>query len=106
MDFVKKNAKSIVTFLVTVIAQAISGQVESGKPLPNGWADWLSFLGTALVAAGLVWLTGNKQDLGQVINSTSKLNQDEQKQVAQSTLDVLPNPVSDSVVASYPNWVK
>lgn len=104
MDFVKKNAKAIVTFIITAIAQGISSQIASEQPLPEDWAGWLALLGTSLVAAVVVWITGNKQSAEQVTASMRKLDPVEQEQVAKDTLDVLPNSVSDEVVNTYPRW--
>jgi hypothetical protein len=103
MDFVKKNAKAIATFLAAVLLQAIADAVNSGK-IPSTLSEWGSYLVTALITATVVWLTGNKLDLGQILAGMRDLDVPEQQQVAEQTLDTLPNPVSDEVVAGYPNW--
>lgn len=104
MDFVLKNAKSIVAFIVTALAQAISDRVSTGQGLPDSLAEWARFLGLSLVAAAVVWVTGNKQDGKQVADAMRKLPQEEKVEVAQKTLDSLPDPVSDKVVRDYPRW--
>ena len=104
MDFVAKNAKAIVTFIITAVAQAISDQVSSGEALPDTLGGWARLLGLALVAAVVVWVTGNKQDGKQVADAMRKLPQEEKVEVAQKTLDSLPDPISDKVVRDYPRW--
>lgn len=104
MEWVKKNAKSIVAFAITAIVQAVSDRTKTGEGLPSTPAEWLTFLGLSLLAAAVVWLTGNKQDAEQVIKATNKLSTEDQVKVAKETLQVLPDKVSDNVVATYPRW--
>lgn len=103
MDFIKKNAKAVVTFVLAVVLQAANDAFASGHP-PLTIGDWLRYLGTSLVAAIVVWLTGNKLDLGQILAGMKKLPVPEQREVAEETLTKLPDRVSDSVVNGYPNW--
>jgi hypothetical protein len=103
-DFIHKHAKAVVAFLVTAIAQAVVEAVNSGAGLPTSWSEWGTFLLVSVAAGVFVWLTGNKLDSGQIIAATQKLPVDEQTKVAQGTLTKLPDPVSDQVVAGYPNW--
>ena len=106
MDFVAKNAKAIVTFIITAVVQAIQDAVNSGQALPHDLTGWVRFVGVSLIAAGIVWVTGNKLDVNQVIKATQKLEPSEQATVARTTLTVLPDPISNKVVADYPNWVQ
>jgi hypothetical protein len=102
--FIRTHAKAVVAFLVTALAQAIVDAVKTGGGLPTTWSTWGTFLITSLSAAVFVWITGNKLDTNQVVAATSKLPVDGQVQVAQGALTQLPNPVSDQVVAGYPDW--
>lgn len=106
MDFIKTNAKAIVGFIVTAIAQAIVDARASGEALPaiNDWKGWLAFLGISLGGAVVVWATGNKLDLKQVLSTVPKLAPPEQKAVAEKALTVLPNDISDGVVDGYPSF--
>lgn len=99
-DAVLKNAKSIATFVLAVILQAVTDAFQTGE-VPDTWQDWLRYLGLSLGAAAVVWITNNKLDLGQVLSATKKLPPTEQATVAAETLDDLPNPLSDGVVADY-----
>lgn len=103
MDFLKVNLKAIVAFVLTTVAQAVSDALNSETP-PATLADWGRYLGFAVVAAVVVWATGNKLDLGQILAGTKKLDVPEQAQVAREALTELPDTVSDRVVKTYPNW--
>lgn len=104
MDFILKNAKSIVAFIVTALAQGVTDRVNTGQGLPQTPGEWAAFLGISFAAAVVVWITGNKQDGEQVADAMRKLPQHEKVEVAQKTLDSLPDPVSDKVVREYPRW--
>ena len=106
MDFIKVNAKAIVGFIVTAIAQAIVDARASGDALPaiDDWKGWLAFVGISLGGAVVVWATGNKLDLKQVLNTVPKLEPVAQKAVAQKALTELPDDLSDGVIDGYPNW--
>jgi hypothetical protein len=104
MEFVKKNAKAVAIFVFAILGQAINDQIKTGQALPDTLGGWGEFLATALLAGVVVWLTGNKLDLAQILAGTKKLPVPEQRVVAEETLTKLPDPVSDSVVSGYPNW--
>lgn len=104
MDLIYKNAKAVVAFILAALLQAVTDRINTGQALPSTLGEWGRFLGLSLLAAVVIWVTGNKQTADQVTSAVTKLTVPEQKQVAQTTLDVLPTPVSDKVVAEYPKW--
>lgn len=104
IEWVKKNAKAVAIFVFTIIGQAVTDRIKTGQALPDTLGGWGEFIGTAVFAGVVVWVTGNKLDVGQIKAATNKLPVEEQAQVAQDTLAKLPNQVSDQVVAGYPDW--
>jgi len=103
MEFIRANAKAILAFVITVLLQAVTDAINSGDA-PTSLIDWARYLGLSLLAGIVVWATGNKLDVGQILSGMKKLPVPEQKEVAQQTLNELPNNVSDAVVAGYPNF--
>lgn len=104
MDFIKENAKAVATFVITVLLAAATDVLSGKVPWPTTWAEAGKYFGAALIAAAVVWLTGNKLDLGQILSGMRKLPVPEQQVVAEETLTHLPDTVSDDVVSGYPNW--
>lgn len=105
MDFVKKNAKAVATFVLTVLLQAVTDVINGTAGVDIfDWKSVARYIGLSLVAAAAVWATGNKLDLSQILAGVRKLNVPQQQQVAQETLTELPDHTSDKVVASYPDW--
>lgn len=104
MEWIKKNAKAVATFVVTVLLAAASDVISGKAPWPTSLPEVGKYFGSALFAAVVVWATGNKLDLGQILSGMRKLPVPEQQVVAEETLTKLPDPVSDQVVSGYPNW--
>lgn len=71
-EFLKVNAKAVVTFVVIAVLNAIN-DVASGKvPFPQTLGDWGRYLGTSLLGAVIVWATGNKLTEKQIVKEAVK----------------------------------
>jgi hypothetical protein len=103
MDFIRVNLKAVLTFVIATLLQAVTDAFNTGH-VPASLSEWGRYLGLALLGGVIVWATGNKLDLGQILAGMKKLPTPDQKTVAEETLTVLPNTVSDTVVNNYPVW--
>jgi NADH:ubiquinone oxidoreductase subunit H len=72
LEFFKVNAKAVATFIVTALAQAVVDRINTGQALPDDLGGWGAFLGLSLIAAVVVWATGNKLDVSQILAGTNR----------------------------------
>lgn len=72
LEWLKVNAKAVVGFLVGLILNAVLAVINGQAPWPTSLADWGKYLGTAIVTGVLVWATGNKLSVPQIIAGAAK----------------------------------
>lgn len=72
LEFLKINAKAIAGFVAGLILNAVQAVLSGQAPWPKTMQEWVTYLGTSLLAGVMVWVTGNKLTVTQITTNAVK----------------------------------